>query len=321
MEMDTRNQIQEKDWILDRIQKESDQLSLQPLSLSMEEAASWLPNRPEDGHKGTFGKVYVLGGSTGLTGAPVFSSKAAVRCGSGLVFAGVPSQIYGIVAGKSEEAMPYPLPCDEEGRLTMEALLQILNRLEPCDAGLIGPGMGRSRDTETLVCTLFARTEQPLVIDADGLYAIRNHKELCKERFGKGRITILTPHEGEFAYLGGDLSGQGRLEAARQFAKEYGCILVLKGHRTIIASPDGRAYVNTTGNCGMAKGGSGDVLAGMILSFLGQGMEALKAAVLAVWMHGRAGDLCAKDLSVYAMRPMDMIEYLPKVFLELVQIG
>ena len=285
--------------------------------LNASEAAHLLPKRQADGHKGTFGKVYVLGGSTGYTGAPVFSTRAAVRSGSGLVFAGVPRQIYGIVAGKSEEAMPYPLSCDEEGRLDMDALWRITDRLEQCDAGLLGPGMGRSEDVERLVCKVLMRTGKPLVVDADGLYAIRNHKETLRERADRGLTTILTPHDGEFSYLGGDLSAQDRMGEARRFAEMYGCILVLKGHRTIVAAPDGRTFVNTTGNSGMAKGGSGDVLAGMILSFLGQGMNAAEAAALAVWIHGRAGDLCAKDLTAYAMRPMDLIEYLPMVFKEL----
>lgn len=288
--------------------------------LVAEEVTQALPNRPRDGHKGTFGKVYVLGGSVGLTGAPIFATKAAVRTGSGLVFAGVPRHIYSIIAVKSEEAMPYPLPCDEEGRLTMEAYRAASSRLEQCDAGLVGPGMGRSLELETLVCRLLYKSEKPMVIDADGLYAIRKQKRILKERAGKGRVTILTPHDGEFAYLGGmpaDLSEQDRLSAAKRFAAEYGCILVLKGHRTIVSSPDGRTYVNTTGNSGMAKGGSGDVLGGMILSLLGQGMEPVLAAACAVWMHGRAGDICAEEVSEYAMRPMDLIECLPRVFGEL----
>ncbi len=286
-------------------------------ALTASEAAGLLPERPGDGHKGTFGKVYVLGGSVGLTGAPVFSARGAVGSGSGLVFMGVPRQVYAIIAEKSQEAMVYPLPCDQEGRLIMEALWSVWNRIEQCDAVLIGPGLGRSRDTERLVEKLLLRISVPLVLDADGLYAIRNRKEVLKERAGRGWTTILTPHDGEFACLGGDLSHEQRLKQARCFAEEYGCILVLKGHGTLIAAPDGRTFVNTTGNCGMAKGGSGDILSGMILSFVGQGVEPFLAAALAVWMHGRAGDLCARDLSVYAMRPSDLLERLPDVFLEL----
>ena len=286
-------------------------------ALTLREAAKLLPERPEDGHKGTFGKVYVLGGSVGLSGAPLLASQAAVRSGSGLVYVGVPSQIYGIVAGKSLETMPYPLACDQEGRLIMESLWSISNRAEHCDAVLMGPGMGRSREVERLVGKLLLRLRQPLVLDADALYAIRNRRELLRERASRGWVTVLTPHDGEFAYLGGELSQQQRLLEARRFAREYGCILVLKGHGTLIADPGGRTFVNITGNCGMAKGGSGDVLTGMMVSFLGQGMKPLLAAALAVWMHGRAGDLCAGEKTVYAMSPGDMVESLPRVFGEL----
>ena len=132
-------------------------------------------------------------------------------------------------------------------------------------------------------------------------------------------MTILTPHDGEFARMGGDLSSGDRLEAARRFAQRYGCILVLKGHRTIVANPEGRCYVNTNGNSGMAKGGSGDVLGGILVSLLAQGMEPEEAARAAVWLHGRAGDLCAEALTEYAMTPSDLIGRLPAVFRELLK--
>ena len=273
-------------------------------------AASWLPVRPADGHKGTFGKVYAVGGSVGLTGAPVFAARAAARTGSGLVFLGVPEEIYPITAVMCMEAMPSPLP-GREGRILAEAYFQILERLNTSDAGLIGPGLGRSAELVTLVCRLLEQTTKPMVLDADALYAIKDRKNVLKERAEKGYTTILTPHEGEFAYLGGDLS-PGREEAARRFAAEYGCILVLKGPGTITAAPDGTTFVNTTGNNGMAKGGSGDILSGMILSLLGQGMEPVSAAALAVWLHGFAGDLCREELGEFGMLPTDMLEQLPR---------
>ncbi len=273
-------------------------------------AASWLPVRPADGHKGTFGKVYAVGGSIGLTGAPVFAAKAAARMGSGLVFLGVPEEVYPITACMCMEAMPSPLP-GRDGRLVGEALFGILDRLKGCDAGLIGPGLGRSQELSRLVCCLLEQTEKPLVLDADALYAIRDQKEVLRARGEKGLVTILTPHEGEFACLGGDLS-KGREEAARIFAREYACILVLKGPGTVTASPDGTAYLNTTGNSGMAKGGSGDVLSGMVLSLLGQQMEPVRAAALAVWLHGFAGDLCREELGEFGMLPSDMLERIPE---------
>jgi len=283
--------------------------------MSEELAASWLPKRPADGHKGTFGKVYVVGGSVGLTGAPVFSARAAARTGSGLVFLGVPEAIYPMTAVMCLEAMPAPLPANN-GKLAGESYFKILEQMKVCDAGLLGPGLGRSQELCSLVSRLLEQIEIPLVLDADGLFAMKDRKEILKTRKMKNRVTVLTPHEGEFAYLGGELS-LGREEAARNFAMEYGCVLVLKGPGTVTAAPDGRIWVNTTGNCGMAKGGSGDVLGGMLLSLLGQGMKAEEAAALAVWLHGKAGDLCREELGEFGMLPSDMVERIPQAVLQI----
>lgn len=278
-------------------------------------AGALLPKRRKDGHKGTFGKVSITGGSVGFTGAPVLASRGAARCGSGLVFLSVPESIYPITAASCLEVMPSPLP-EQNGKVSSGAFFQILERLNACDAGLIGPGLGRSQELSLLVCKLLEQTATPLVLDADGLYAIKDRKELLCRRYEKGLTTILTPHEGEFAYLGGDLS-EGRKMAALRFAQKYGCILVLKGPATVTASPEGKAYINMTGNNGMAKGGSGDVLGGMVLSFLGQGMEPLKAAALAVYLHGLAGDLCRDRLGEYGMLPGDLAEEIPAAILRL----
>ena len=278
-------------------------------------AGRLLPRRRPDGHKGTFGRVSITGGSVGLTGAPVLASRGAARCGSGLIFLGVPESIYPVTAASCLEVMPSPLS-DQNGRISSRAFFQILERLNSCDAGLIGPGLGRSQELSLLVCKLLEQTAVPLVLDADGLYAVKDRKELLRQRQEKGLVTILTPHEGEFAYLGGDLS-LGRRRAALRFAERYGCILALKGPATVTASPDGRVYINTTGNNGMAKGGSGDVLAGMVLSFLGQGMEPVEAAALAVYLHGLAGDLCRDRLGEYGMLPGDLAEELPAAILRL----
>ena len=278
-------------------------------------AGRFLPRRRPDGHKGTFGRVSITGGSIGLTGAPVLASRGAARCGSGLIFLGVPESIYPVTAASCLEVMPSPLS-DQNGRISSRAFFQILERLNSCDAGLIGPGLGRSQELSLLVCKLLEQTAVPLVLDADGLYAVKDRKELLRQRQEKGLVTILTPHEGEFAYLGGDLS-LGRRRAALRFAERYGCILALKGPATVTASPDGRVYINTTGNNGMAKGGSGDVLAGMVLSFLGQGMEPVEAAALAVYLHGLAGDLCRDRLGEYGMLPGDLAEEIPAAILRL----
>ena len=265
-----------------------------------------LPRRDPEGHKGDFGKVLCFCGSVGYTGAPIFASRAAVRTGAGLVFLGVPQSVWPVAAVKSDEAMPFPLPETADGKLSLLAEEPIRRRAAGCDAVLLGCGLGRDRQTDALVQNLL-NTEKPLVLDADGLNALGGSTELLQKR---PAVTVLTPHEGEFLRLGGDLS-RGRERAAAAFSQKYGVYLILKGHRTLIAAPDGRMAVNTTGNCGMAKGGSGDVLAGMLLSLLGQGCETFDACCAAVWLHGRAGDLAAADKGERGMTPTDLLEQIP----------
>lgn len=268
-----------------------------------------LPPRQPDGHKGTFGKVYIYGGCALYTGAPVYAGEAAVRTGSGLVFAGVPKEIYPIAAVRCRDAMVQPLPGDDGA---------LLERMSACDAVLIGPGLGRAAETERRVLSLLGRLQVPVVLDADGINAVSAHID---ELDGRRAVTVVTPHEGEFARLDPSFSpGAGaeeRERAAAAFARRHGCVVVLKGPDTVVACPDGRRLQNTTGNCGMAKGGSGDILAGMILSLLGQGAGAAEAAACAVWLHGRAGDLAAAELTAYAMTPTDLLGRLPAALKEL----
>ena len=250
----------------------------------------------------------------GYTGAPYLTASAAVRSGCGLVFLGVPQSIWEAEAVKCVSAMPFPLP-DKNGMLSYKALQNITEKLDVCDVLALGPGLGRTVQTERLVWELLRRTEKPVVLDADGINALTGHIDVLDQR--RGRVTILTPHDGEFARIGGDLSHGDRIRAAKEFAMAHGCVLVLKGHRTITATPEGNVLVNTTGNSGLAKGGSGDVLTGMIASLLAQGATPVQAAALGVWMHGRAGDLAAERRTEYAMTPADVIESLPEVFKEL----
>ena len=273
---------------------------------------SSLPARDPLGHKGTFGKVYCLCGSVGFTGAPVFASRAAVRMGSGLVYVGVPERVWTVVAAKSDEAMPFPLPDTEEGKLALAAEKSIRRAAAPCDAVLMGCGLGRSRETDELVHRLLD-IPQPLVLDADGINALAGHIDELQCR--RNRVTVLTPHEGEFARIG-DLSA-GREASAEAFAAAHGVYLILKGHRTVIAAPDGRLAVNPTGNSGMAKGGSGDVLSGMVVSLLGQDMEPFAACCAAVYLHGLAGDLAAAEKTERAMTPTDLLETIPEALKEL----
>lgn len=273
-----------------------------------------LPRREPEGHKGTFGKVLCLCGSVGYTGAPVFASRGAVRSGAGLVFLGVPESIWPVAAVKSDEAMPFPLP-EAEGRLSLLAEETIRRRAAGCDAVLLGCGLGRGRQTDALVRRLMD-LPQPLVLDADGINALAGHMDEWEQR--RGRVTVLTPHEGEFLRVGGNLS-QGRTAAATEFAHQSGAVVVLKGPGTVVAGPDGRCRVNTTGNCGMAKGGSGDVLSGVVLALLGLGMDAFDACCCAVWLHSRAGDLAAQEKGQWGMTPTDLLERLPQALREVTE--
>lgn len=265
----------------------------------------WIPPRARDAHKGDFGRVHIVAGSVQYTGAPYFAAQGAVRSGAGLVFVHVPQEAWPVVAVKCHEAMVIPY-----GEVDSA---QHLQTLQQSDAVLIGPGLGRDawRDARTLAWV--EALKPPLVLDADGINALSEHIDSLKAR--QGRLTVLTPHEGEFLRL---LGGQGDLSdreaVAENFARRYGCCLVLKGHRTVTAFPDGTVFVNTSGNPGMAKGGSGDILAGMIASLLGQGLAPVRAVPATVWLHGRAGDLCASRLGEYGMAPTDLLAALPEAF-------
>ena len=185
-----------------------------------------------------------------------------------------------------------------------------------CDVLALGPGLGRSRETARLVWELL-KTEKPLVLDADGINALSGHIDLLDAR--RGRPTVLTPHEVEFARIGGDLSRGDRERAAQDFAMAHGCVLVLKGHRTVTASPEGDVLVNTTGGSGLAKGGSGDVLTGVIASLMAQRADALRAAAVGVWLHGRAGDLAEQELTAYSVTPEDVVRKLPDAIREILE--
>lgn len=263
----------------------------------MQPAQVSLPVRKRDTHKSDYGKLLILGGSVGYTGAVSLCARAAVRSGAGLVSVGVPAEIYPIIAVKLDEPMPFPLrqPLD---------FAQIRQRLRESTVCVIGPGLGRSGDALSLVRDVLRNTEIPTVVDADGLFAVKDDLALLR---GK----IITPHAGEFARLGGDVTAD-RAENAALFAEAYACTVVLKGPETVVAFPDGRVYVCPVGNPGMATGGSGDVLAGIIGGLLGQ-LPAEQAVLYGVLIHGAAGDLCARRLGEYSMCPSDLIEALPDV--------
>jgi len=265
-----------------------------------------LPKRNPLSHKGDFGKILILGGSAEYCGAPNMCSNAAVRSGAGLVYLGVPSLIHPICAVKNTEAMPFPLSCNGDGRLSVEAFDEIKRRLDICSVCVVGPGMGRSEDTAFLVKKVLLYFGGTIVADADALWAIAQDKTVLKD--SKARI-VLTPHGGEAKMLGIDW-GENRIAAAKSFAEEYGCTLVLKGHRTLAAFPDGEVCISTHGNPGMAKGGNGDVLAGILGAMLGQ-FEHKMAVEVALYLHGLAGDIACEKMGEYAMTASDIIESLP----------
>lgn len=275
--------------------------------LNHETVLSLLPDRNPWGHKGDFGKLLLLCGSRGYTGAAFFAAMGALRAGAGLVFLGVPESIYAIEAVKLNEPVIFPLP-DEGGRLSADAVPEILSRLPRMDAVLVGPGIGQSDGTLAVVRAVLEKVECPVVVDADGINVLRAHRDLLR---GRKSPTILTPHDGEFARLGGVI-GEDRMAAAAALADDLGCVILLKGHETCITDgTDG--YINPTGNPGMAVGGSGDVLAGVITALLGAGLPPLEAAACGAWLHGAAGDRCASELGQYGMLPTDMLSALPRL--------
>ena len=276
------------------------------MELNHQDVLNILPDRADDAHKGDCGKLLLLCGAKGYTGAAYLSAMGALRSGAGLVFLGVPESIYQIEAIKLNEPVVFPLP-DREGKLSEEAIPEIIDRLSRIDAVLIGPGLGQSEGVFQVVKAVLERAVCPVVLDADGINVMAGHKDILRGRTGP---TILTPHAGEFARLGGWIGD--RQTAAEAMARETGSILLLKGHDTVIT--DGYStYINPTGNPGMAVGGSGDVLSGIIVSLLGQGIDPLRAAACGAWIHGAAGDICAAEIGRYGMLPTDMVNVLPRL--------
>ncbi len=275
--------------------------------LKYESVLSLLPDRNPYAHKGDFGKILLLCGSRGYTGAAALAAMGALRTGAGLVFLGVPESIYAIEAVKLTEPVVFPLP-DTDGKLSADAIPEILERLPRMDAVLVGCGLGQSQGTLAVVKAVLENAKCPVVLDADGINVLAAHKDILR---GRQHPTILTPHDGEFARFGGTI-GQDRMASAADFAREWNAIVLLKGHETCITDGE-TGYKNRTGNPGMAVGGSGDVLAGIIVSLLGQGLAPLEAAACGAWLHGAAGDLCAKEMGQYGMLPTDMLCALPRL--------
>lgn len=276
-------------------------------SITQDTIHTLLPIRPLNTHKGDYGKILLLCGSKGYTGAAALAAMGALRCGSGLVYLGVPECIYSIEAVKLTEPIVFGLP-DFNGMLSERAVAEICQRFSGIDAVLIGPGLGQSPGTLAVVRTVLEQFNGPVVLDADGINVLCEHKDILRERTNP---TILTPHEGEFVrFVGGKITD--REHSAIEAAQQLGVVVVLKGHKTIIT--DGcSCAINPTGNPGMAVGGSGDVLAGVITGLLGQGLSPFDAAACGAWLHGKAGDICAAEIGQYGMLPSDMLDVLPRL--------
>lgn len=272
-----------------------------------------LPPRSPDSHKGDFGRVLVIAGSRGMSGAAVLCGSAALRGGAGLVRVAVPRGIQSIVAAGNPCYMTAALAEDDHGRFPADAESELLQLADGNDVVAIGPGLGRSADLDRLVAELVQKIDRTMVVDADALNALAQNIAALKKHAGP---VVMTPHPGEFARIIGStiaaVQGQRREQASR-FAADSGIVVVLKGRGTIVT--DGRRlFENTTGNPGMATGGTGDVLTGLIAALIGQGLEPFAAAQLGVHLHGLAGDLARDRLSEVSLIPSDLLDFLPHAF-------
>lgn len=280
---------------------------MKTICLNHEDVLRLLPERNPDSHKGNYGKVLLICGSRGYTGAAALAAMGALRSGAGLVYLAVPECIYDIEATKLLEPVVLPLS-DCEGKISCHAVNEIRTLMTGKDVVLIGPGLGQGEGVFAAVKTVLEEFSGPVILDADGINILSQHMDILR---GRTNPTILTPHAGEFARVCDGII-DNRVEAATKFAAEYGAILLLKGNQTVIT--DGLTlYLNKTGNPGMAVGGSGDMLAGMIASLIGQGIAPLAATACAAWLHGAAGDVCAEQLGQYGMLPTDMLLALPRL--------
>ena len=265
-------------------------------------------SRPSDAHKGTFGTLLSICGSYSMAGAVTLSSRSALKCGLGLLKTALPKSIYPIVAQAVCESVFLPLKETDEGRISKSNIEYLLKEAEKANAVLIGCGLSACDDTKELVKAFVLNCTTPMVLDADALNCISENPELLKS--AKAEI-IITPHPAEMARLinsSAKLVNEDRANTALSFAKEYNTVTVLKGAGTIIASPDGRVLINNTGNSGMATGGSGDVLAGIIASLLAQNKNAFDCASAGVYLHGLSGDIAKEKFGEISMLPSDTVD-------------
>ena len=274
-----------------------------------------IPARDKNTNKGDYGRLLMIAGAKGMAGAACLAAEAALRSGAGLVCAAVPNSVYPIIASRTVEAVTMPLIESKDGHIARENADVLIEKFKSQSAVLAGCGMGQSGDTREIIRCAVRNSRLPLVIDADGLNELAKDLSILENKSGE---VIITPHPKEFSRLTGlsvEAIEADRVGAAVNFASKYGVIVVLKGARTVVAPPNGVVYINSTGNPGMATGGSGDVLSGIISSFCAQGMAPRAAAVAGVFVHGRAGDIAASKLGQYALIASDITASLPAALL------
>lgn len=277
--------------------------------VTVEMVRARIPARPPDSHKGTYGRTLIVAGSVGFTGAAALAALGALRSGAGLVTLCVPRAVYPIIAGLVAEAMPHPVD-DEDGHLAISALDAVQDAAGAADVVAVGPGLSVAPGVRAVVEGLL-RQPRPLVLDADALNVLAGHTDVLA---GAAGPLVITPHPGELGRLMDTTAAeiqQDRLAAARQASSQFRCIVVLKGARTIIAQPDGEAFIVPTGNPGMATGGMGDVLTGLIASLIGQGLSPGEAAWTAAYLHGLAADLIAEERGTVGMLASEVAHRLP----------
>ncbi|MFH1853958.1 MAG: NAD(P)H-hydrate dehydratase [Candidatus Omnitrophota bacterium] len=283
----------------------------------------FLDKRKEDTHKGDYGHVFILAGSTGLTGAAALCACACLRSGAGLVTLGIPSSLNAIMEVKLTEVMTCPLPETRQGTLSMKAKKQALKQINKADTIILGPGVSLNKETQKLIRELIVNTKRPMVLDADALNAVSLNPSILKKIKNE---YIVTPHPGEMSRLFKkdiDYIKKNRLIVAKQFSDYYNAVVVLKGAGTVVAGRGDkkRSYINKTGNPGMATAGSGDVLTGIIGAFLAQGLKAFDAARSAVYVHGLAGDLAEKEKGETGLIASDILERIPEAIKKLTVNG
>lgn len=279
---------------------------------NIEEVIARFPKRRAHSHKGDYGHVLVLAGSAGYTGAAYLAGEAAVRSGSGLVTLAAAKSIYPILAVKLTEVMVRPYPDTKDGSLAFSAGKAIISFAKKCNSFAIGPGISQNKETARLLKDIVIKLNGTITLDADGINAFCGYAGQLKK--AKGHL-ILTPHPGEMAKLIGKTAEEvqaNRKDIALKCASKYNIVLVLKGHNTVVVSPEGRLYVNETGNPGMASGGVGDVLTGIIAGLAAQGADPFDAAALGAYFHGLSGDLAAKEKGFLSLTATDILDKLPE---------